>query len=178
MIKTLKIDLNGRSCVIKEIHHIDLCEKDLLDIIDLKMTVWSYPKESQLNWIKKNVDNNDVHYLLYDDVNLIGYMFICSVSMVENNNKSNLYGISNVCVRKALQNKGYGSILLKNVLELYNNKPLILLTTSKNSAFYKKNGFSKFDGLLIIDGKFERDIICFYKNFELKSKEINLDRSF
>ena len=160
------------------VKHSDLSTNELDDIIGLKMTVWNYSKDSQLEWINDNVSNNDKHFLLYTDDILIGYLFICDVEIIENDSKYNFLGISNVCIKKEMQNKGYGTLFLKQCIDILNDKLLILLTTEKNRNFYKKIGFKEYKGLLYINKKLEINIICFYYNFQFKDNEIYINRSF
>lgn len=172
-IKSKTIDL-----IIKKINHCDINDKKLTEIIDLKMTVWNYDKESQLKWIYNNMYTNDVHYMMYDNGLLIGYMFICNINITVKDDLKNVYGISNVCIRKNYQNRGYGSIFLNKINNLYKNNPIILMTTKKNIHFYEKANFQLYNGIIYINNIIDDDVILFYRNFHIDSNELLIDRRF
>ena len=53
-----------------------LSKKNILKICGLKNEYWNYGLQSNLNWFKKNVKNNDIHNLLFLKKNLIGYTLL------------------------------------------------------------------------------------------------------
>ena len=172
------IKLFEKELKIEEIPNSIISYNDLLKIVELKMTIWGYSKESQLEWIKSRVKKEDIHYLLYDDSILIGYLCICIIKVKVIDNEIEMYGFSNVCIQKSMQKKGLGTLFVREILNKYNNKPFILLTTHKNYNFYKNIGFDSYDGNIYINNVLSNDIICFYKNIDLDDEKIYIDRSF
>ena len=57
----------------KSINTKKLKKKEILYIFKLKNTEWKYGIKSQLKWFNKNIQNNDIHNLLYLKESLVGY---------------------------------------------------------------------------------------------------------
>lgn len=168
----------NKPLTIFEVSHSNVTYEELLEIVDLKMTVWKYPKESQLEWIKQNVYNEDIHYLMYNKDMLIAYLCVCAVNLKIGENCTSVFGLSNVCVRNNMQKMGLGTLIVNKILEKYNNNPVLLLTTYKNVSFYEKIGFNRYSGNLYIMNKIDENTICFFKNIDLNYENISIDRSF
>ena len=130
--------------MVKVINHFDLKQSVLDQIIEIKSFSWNYSYDEHSDWIKKNLNSDDVHFLIYneDDI-LICYLNLVSVYLKENNKKIPVYGVGNVCTR----NKGTGEgRLLMNQLNsfLLDEKLKGLLFCKDNLVpFYKKFNWSK-----------------------------------
>ena len=57
----------------KSINTKKLKKNEILSICKLKNTQWKYGIKSQLKWFNKNIQNNDIHNLLYLKESLVGY---------------------------------------------------------------------------------------------------------
>lgn len=112
------------------------------EIIRLKRTVWPYSTESHLEWIERNMYDNDVHLLIWEDTSLIGYL-----DMVKVTGSLNAWGIGNVVVSPRKQKKNIG-LLLMNLCDFYlanTNTPGILICKETLIGFYAKCGWSEFN---------------------------------
>lgn len=172
------LKLHDKTFKVKEILNSVIAQDDLLKIVELKMTIWNYSKESQFDWIKSHVIERDIHYLLSCDEILVGYLCICMIKVSISESEIEAYGFSNVCIKKSMQKKGIGTLFVKTILDRYQNKPFILLTSQKNYNFYNNIGFNSFNGTVYINNVLNKDIICFYKNIDLDGNSIYIDRNF
>ena len=62
-----------KNIAFKSINTKKLKKKEILSICKLKNTQWKYGIKSQLKWFNKNIQNNDIHNLLYLNEILVGY---------------------------------------------------------------------------------------------------------
>lgn len=127
------------------IDHYQLSANVLDDIISLKASVWDYSSNAHREWIKNNLEDQDIHLVLYDDADkLVGYLNI--VELLVNHEES--FGIGNVCISPSLQGQKLG-LLLMSLAKYYirvKNKKGYLLCKDRVSAFYKKCGWRRYTG--------------------------------
>lgn len=124
------------------IKHADLSSNKLKDICELKSVAWPHSIESQLNWIKSNISDNDIHVILSDENVFLAYLNLININCVVDGEIVNGFGIGNVCSRE--QGLGYGSILMKAINNyLIENKMVgVLFCKSKLIEFYRKFDWS------------------------------------
>jgi len=129
------------------IRNSDLNNKQLQDVIKLKKQSWNYSNESQIYWIKKNFNDEDLHQLFFIKTTLIAYLSITKVLVNINNICIEFLGIGNVCVDKRYKGVGIGSECVRKVNKyiITHNKPGVLLCNESLIPFYKKNGWELFD---------------------------------
>ncbi|NMC36101.1 UDP-4-amino-4,6-dideoxy-N-acetyl-beta-L-altrosamine N-acetyltransferase [Candidatus Beckwithbacteria bacterium] len=104
-----------------------------------------------LRFIKKLAkDNNNFHWLVQNKIDK-EYLGVCNLVNIDKKHKHCYLGIY---VNPSLQNKGYGTDILKvlkhiayNLLNIHTIKLEVFEHNSRAINFYKKNGFKK-EGLL------------------------------
>ena len=60
-------------------------KKNLEEIINLKNKEWKFGRKSQINWIKKNLKEKDVHVTLKYKNKLIGYTMLRNRDLIGKN---------------------------------------------------------------------------------------------
>ena len=149
--------------MLKCIKHKDLNETNLFEIVNIKSIAWPYPKEKQLEWINKNIKENDIHVLLKENKKAIAYLNLINIELIINNQTYKGLGIGNVCTSE--KGKGYG-IRLMNELNNYllnENKIGLLLCNKKLQSFYEKANWIKIDNRkLFIKNMNENDKVLIY----------------
>jgi hypothetical protein len=131
---------NKFDCMLKTIFklHADIQENEMDKIIALKSIFWQYSYESQINWLKNNLQNNDLHMMIIDNEELIAYLNLVKIQLTINGANFHAIGIGNVCTVQT--GKGYGSVLmaeLNNYL-LVNHLIGALFCHSELERFYAK----------------------------------------
>ncbi len=106
----------------KIIKHSEIDKKTLLEIVEIKNLSWGYSIEQHMAWLEQNIENNDVHFLKYDENSLIGYLNLVEVSVNNGSKKIPFLGIGNVCTK--YKGKGDGLRLMLDI-----------------NCFLKENGF-------------------------------------
>ena len=79
------------------IKHSEISKIDLERAIALKSVAWSYPKESQMQWMKYNLKPEDIHVFLQEDGEDVAYLNIAMVQALINGTSTSCAGIGNVC---------------------------------------------------------------------------------
>lgn len=132
-------------CSLQVIRHGDLSIKDVLEIIEIKSIAWPYDADSQFRWMIKNLQANDLHFLLRDETTnkIIAYLNLVSVKAdfgIENNSVA-CWGVGNVCTR--YKGKGYGRVIMSHVNKylLASNCLGLLLCKEPLVGFYSKMGW-------------------------------------
>ena len=160
------------------VKHIDINENLIYKISKLKMQHWSYPVEEQINWLKKNIKDEDVHLLLYIENELIGYLLISEINVKSETCIKKYLGIGNVCVsitnRKS--HSGYLLMQLANYYYKIQKKSGILLCDDSIVNFYLKCNWLLFNGRKIVNNKeYTNQILT---NEKFAGNTIELDKLF
>ena len=167
---------------IMTIKHKDISEIDIEKIIALKQQYWPYSYASQLQWIENNLHMEDVHILVEDKDDLIGYLNVVNIEIRDNTKVINCFGIGNLCVDRAHENKGWGSLILKiaGCLFLEQDAIGVLLCQEKVRPFYCKNGWIEINKNIttVINGSIFEGIVMTYGALQVYKGEININRSF
>jgi len=124
------------------IHHAELTESLLQEIINIKSVAWPYSIESQHAWIKANLKNNDIHVLLLKDNKVVAYLNLIEIELIIDSKIFIGFGIGNVCA--AEKGKGWGKELINHV-NMYlkkNNKVGLLFCKNNLVKFYYVNGWT------------------------------------
>lgn len=126
--------------------------KELLDkIIRIKSVAWfHYGYEQQLMWIEHNINSNDIHVILLEDDIPVAYLNLISIEFSINGNKSQGYGIGNVCALRT--GLGYGKELM-NITNQYlisGKKTGVLLCKENLVDFYKKTNWVLLDRKIVL----------------------------
>ncbi len=129
------------------IKHTELTSAQLDDIIRLKQQHWKYSYECQLNWIKANLQEGDLHLLMQIDGVSVGYLNIVLVDMHTKGTIISCKGIGNVCVDLAYRKQGFGRKIMEKANEIIreNQDIGVLLCRSPLVPFYESLGWKKVD---------------------------------
>jgi len=151
------------------IKHADISSNKLNEICELKSIAWPHSIESQLNWIKSNISDNDIHVILSNENESLAYLNLININCVVDGKLVHGYGIGNVCSRE--QGLGYGSILMEviNKYLIENKKVGVLFCKSKLVEFYRK-----FDWCLVSKEKLNLS----FNNDNIETMIINLENNF
>ncbi len=139
-----------------------LTKKDLQKIIDLKKSHWNYTDEEHINWINENIIKDDIHVLMTNGENIVGYLNLIKTEVILNNQKQSFLGIGNVCASE--KGIGYGKALLFGVQKYLteNNYRGILFCKDFLVAYYKKIGWKLVSKSFVISEKYKSINIMFY----------------
>lgn len=158
--------------------HSEIGKDKLDDIIFLKKIHWDYSVEEHLNWMEVNLKMNDIHVLVYDKFDLVAYLnLVESIVTIENKSYSFL-GVGNVCTK--VKNKGYGSILIKEVDKyiIHKNKAGILLCKDSLIGFYLKNDWELLDKNDVEANFNLLNAMIFNISVELRNRKILIEKEF
>ena len=136
----------------QSIKTLELTNKEIDQILNLKNTYWEYGYDSQFDWFKKNAQPDDLHNVMKIKDNLIGYTFLGhrSFEIVKSDNKkeSLKYTLfATLILKKDYRNYFYASKMMKYNSETIKkiDKPSFLLCHGKNMKFYKHFNWRKLD---------------------------------
>jgi hypothetical protein len=127
---------------IKYLVHNEIEDKDLQSVIDIKSIAWPYSVENQLQWIKNNISNEDVHVLLLDENDAVtAYLNMIAIDFEINGKKHSGFGVGNVCASE--KGSGNGANLMREINRYFvENKKIGLLFCKEGLlGFYKKQGW-------------------------------------
>lgn len=128
--------------MVRVIKHSNIDQNTLQEIVKIKQLSWDYSMEQHLLWINDNLKDNDYHFLLFDNEELIAYMNLVEVNVDSNSTSIPFLGIGNVCSK--YKGRGDGKKLMIEV-----------------NAFIKENSFY---GILFC----KNHLVDFYKKFDWK----------
>lgn len=154
----------------KIIKHESLSSDNLLAICEIKSLAWSFSLESQKLWITQNIEPDDLHFLLYNNHELIAYMNLVRVEALIDGNYFSVFGIGNVCSKR--KGVGYGGLLMNKVGDFLIEKNKIGLLFCKN---YLLPFYIKYNWTLI--GK-EKRYIPFETAQDFNVLSLNLNLNF
>lgn len=130
------------------VRHGNLSIKEALDIIEIKSIAWPYDADSQFQWMIRNLQENDLHFLLRDDKNgeISAYLNLVELeAYFEDNLKVPCWGLGNVCVREKGKGRGQEIMLLLNDYIKNNNLTALLLCRDKLIGFYTRVGWEEIE---------------------------------
>lgn len=121
---------------LQTIKHSEATLSDLQRAIAVKSVAWPYPMESQLAWMRDNLQPIDTHVFLQEDGCDVAYLNIAMVHANINGVDTLCAGIGNVC---STRNGGGKNLILRtNELITEYNIPGILFCRDKLVGFYSK----------------------------------------
>lgn len=134
---------------VKIIRHDKVTSENLLKICELKMISWPYPIESQLDWIKKNFNSGDLHFLLFNAEVLEAYLNFIQIEIIIDREKVDCYGIGNVCSR--VKGKGFGAKIMIEAGRYMTdiNRIGLLFCQQHLVGFYSKFGWKIVDNAIL-----------------------------
>jgi len=141
------MDLN-----IKFLTHKETNEFYLKKIVNIKMQHWEYNIEENLDWINKNIGEEDYHLLIENENDeVMAYLNLVNLDFFLNERISNDYlGLGNVCVDKRMIGMGLGIFLIQVAnFQLRQLKKIGCLLCKPNlNGFYEIAGWNKYEGPL------------------------------
>lgn len=126
------------------VNHDTLSETDLLRVAKIKDQHWSYGIDSQIEWMRKNVMDEDIHLIAESDERksseIRAYATLSKINIGIDGKEYVVIGIGSVCVGKEFLNCGLGKALILEANKfIKDNKSLgILLCKDKLVSFYEK----------------------------------------
>jgi hypothetical protein len=143
-----------------------LTNNEIQKILNLKKKFWKYSLESQKIWFKKNVKDNDINFLLFDDKILVGYSLICKKKLLYKKNKIIIFLLDSVVINKKYSSRMF-LFFMKKIKIFLKSKTCILVCEKKYYKYYKFFGWELISKSLV---KF----IKINKNVKVKSNQIIL----
>ena len=149
-----------------------LKKKEVYDICKLKNTHWNYGLKNQKKWFENNIDNKDIHNLLFFNNKIIGYT--CLRERIFTNQKKiekkYLYFDTLIINKKYRKFRlGYKLMMFNSKIIKNNFKPSFLICKKGLFKFYKKYNWklTKKNYFKIEDHKTKKRIMAF--NFKLSN---------
>lgn len=167
---------------IEIIKHSNISKDIINEIISIKNEHWIYSYEQQLDWLDKNILENDYHLLIRDsNANLVAYLNMINLILtLERGVNIQFIGIGNVCTTITHKNQNLGNLLLSSSAYYLkrNSYPSCLFCKESLTGFYLKNGWKLFKGDVYFDNiKIEEFFL--FKDFELNVHDsIKINRVF
>lgn len=150
--------------------HSDLSSDYVKKIIELKSIHWNYTFEQQISWMKNNLMKDDIHVLMLDNEELVGYMNLVNVIVNINCGNRNFLGIGNVCSRNKFSGLGSKLLIGANEYLTQNDKNGILLCKDNLVGFYEKFEWQLIDKKNIISEDFKYiNVMIFNLNLNVES---------
>ena len=133
---------------IQFVRHENISGELIDEIVSLKNEVWHYPRESHLTWISDNIRPNDIHLILRNGQQTVGYMNLVELCTNIPGYENNSWGVGNVCIHPEFQGQSYGHLLMSLTNHfIFKYKALgILICRDRLVGFYEKCGWHKFYG--------------------------------
>ena len=149
-------------------------------IIDLKKEHWPYDYNSQISWIKQNLQDEDIHYFLCEGERLIAYLNTVFLDVESDHHKFKMLGIGNVCVDKQYEHTGIGRKLITSINSYLDQikESGILLCKLQITGFYEKCNWHKLPSktVFINQKKYENDVMVYSSNDLINSAFKNTEK--
>lgn len=127
---------------LKVIQHADVSKNELDEIIRIKSTAWPYPYKMQMEWIKNNLKNSDLHLLLLHNNNFVAYLNLIKIELIIDNRAIDGLGVGNVCTTEKGIGLGNELILKTNQFIIHKKKTGLLFCKQKLVNFYENNDWT------------------------------------
>ena len=160
------------------VKHKDCNSDDILSICKLKEQHWDYDIAEQKRWIETNMNNDDVHLLLKNQNELIGYLSMTKVSLKLDDRVLDVIGIGSVCVKKKLKGEKIGFLIMQlaNYYLLQSNSLGALLCKKELKNFYIKCGWEIFSNQVTINDEPFNHLLLFSRKIDMTT--VDLIRAF
>jgi hypothetical protein len=135
-----------------------ISDRELNEVIKVKQLSWPYTTESHLEWIKQNLKSSDLHFLLYQQDNLLAYINLVDINILIDDKEYIAYGIGNVCT--AEKGLGWGGKMMDNVTCFLKkeNRAGLLFCKESLLKFYSKYGWETIPSNKIIQPKLNDNV--------------------
>ena len=158
------------------VKHSEATSLDLDRAIYMKSVAWPYPKESQIQWMRENLQPEDFHVFLMQDGTDVAYLNIAMVYATINGTPTLCAGIGNVCSSRKGGGKNLMSLTNNLIIDL--NVPGILFCRDKLVSFYDKFNWSLLKSEQVILNHLGEGINTMVYNLKTDSTIIYDDRNF
>lgn len=162
----------------KFISHSKLSSDDVKKIVELKNIHWKYTFEQHLSWMETNLLDDDIHIMMFEDEELVGYMNLVNITVTINSEDVSFLGIGNVCSRDKFSGFGRKLLIGANNYLIENSKNGILLCKDDLVGFYEKFDWKLIDKKNIFSSKLQ-DINLMTFDFDENIESLKYeDRNF
>lgn len=121
------------------IKHEKITQEQLDEVIKIKSVAWPFSYEKQLEWIRKNIKDSDIHVLLLKDKAVVAYLNLVNIELIVDTIRHSAYGIGNVCAIEKGKDLGKELIIRVNSYLKTMNRIGLLFCKPSLLNFYKKN---------------------------------------
>ena len=155
---------------IKFIPHKNITASQINEIVNIKSISWPYSYNSQIDWISKNLKENDIHALMYNENSLVAYLNLIDIEIEIDGITISGFGIGNVCAKE--KGKGWGTEIITQTNNILVQSKKIGILFCKNSLvnFYSKNKWKLIErenvSLSFENESIETFIYNYYKEIE------------
>jgi N-acetylglutamate synthase-like GNAT family acetyltransferase len=112
------------------------------EIIRIKSLAWPYTVNQQRLWIEKNHGEDDIHVLLADNGNFVGYLSLTPLrEMIVNSKCIEVAGVGNVCVETRGRGLGLKLLLSLNNYLVQKQQHGVLFCKENLVGFYENCGW-------------------------------------
>ncbi len=130
--------------------HGNLDNSELKKIIQLKKQEWKYNSTSHNNWIKVHLKRNDVHFILKDNKEIIGYTLLRNIFLKNKYKRRKIFYFDTHILDKNYRNKYYKNekcshFLMNFILNFLKKKKILSVLRCKQKLirYYKIHGWKK-----------------------------------
>lgn len=129
----------------KSLNTKKLNKRNIESICKLKEDSWKFGMKSQCAYFKKNIKKEDIHNLIYNNKNLIGYTALRKRKIEYKNKSYNYLLLNSIVIKKKYRKKNFGRKIMEFNNKIIKNKKLlsILFCKSQNVKFFKKFHWKK-----------------------------------
>lgn len=126
---------------VEVVPHKKLSELALTNICNVKSAFGNYGTESQIQWIRENIDKEDLHFIVSKDERIVAYANIINTTLEIDAKNISVLGVGNVCVSH--KSMGLGRYLMNQINLYIKNQDMIgfLLCKENLVSFYVKCGW-------------------------------------
>jgi spore coat polysaccharide biosynthesis protein SpsF (cytidylyltransferase family)/predicted GNAT family N-acyltransferase len=137
----------------------ELTKTEINKILTLKKTYWKFSLSSQKKFFVKNYKKNDLHFLIFNNSQLIAYNCLKKTKSIH----LPFMLIDSFIVTPKYKGKGISNILLaKNINEIINfNKDTYLYANENSLNLYKNFGFKAIKSSKIIEQRPQKKLLKF-----------------
>ena len=123
--------------------HKNISRKQLEEIAALKDQHWPHGIDSQINWIMRNFEENDIHLILYREDTPVAYASLNVISCQMDSQSEEILGLGGVCVDRSCQKQGLGKLIVEGANEHIAQQgiPGLLLCHKELTEFYSRCGW-------------------------------------
>tara|TARA_B110000503_G_C7128569_1_gene405806 strand:+ start:653 stop:1177 length:525 start_codon:yes stop_codon:yes gene_type:complete len=134
-----------KEILLKSVSTKQLKKNEILSICKLKDMQWKHGLKSQINWFNENVQNNDIHNIVFLKGRVIGYALLRKRNFLIKNNNNNYFYYDTNIVSKKYRGLNIGSELSRLTQKVIKKSGLhaMLICEKKMELFYSKRGWNK-----------------------------------